>query len=240
MTLRAREHFNRYLESTLLRADATAADVRGLCEEAALHRFVAVCVNPSRLLLAREVLRGTDVRLCTVIAFPLGAEPASLKVEQARWALQAGAQELDMVMNLGAFKDLDYRTVREEISQLSRLAHDQGALLKVIIETALLTPDEIKLATAQVAAGGADYVKTSTGFAASGAHARDVRLMRAVAPEWLKIKASGGIRSLAQALELIEVGADRIGTSVAGSLMHAYLQLEQESAPAPRPRPEER
>ncbi|NLU51142.1 MAG: deoxyribose-phosphate aldolase [Syntrophomonadaceae bacterium] len=214
-----REEINRYIDSTLLRPEATAQEVRRLCEEAAEYRFAAVCINPARLGLARDILDGTGVKLCTVVGFPLGAELAAVKVEQARQALQAGAQELDMVMNLGLFKDGDHRGVREEIWKVAQLVHDRGGILKVIIETSLQSPDEIRTATLLVASGGADFVKTSTGFGARGVSAGDILAIKAVAPERLKIKASGGIRKLAQLLKLVELGADRIGTSSAGDIM---------------------
>ncbi|NMA62508.1 MAG: deoxyribose-phosphate aldolase [Syntrophomonadaceae bacterium] len=219
-----KQSINRYIDSTLLRPGATAGEVRQLCEEAVENEFAVVCINPSRLSLARKILAGSRVGICTVVGFPLGAETTAIKVEQARQALWLGAREIDMVMNLGLFKDRDYLGVREEIWKTAQLVHDGGGILKVIIETALLSPEEIKAAVSVVSSAGADYVKTSTGFGPGGANARDVRFIRAMAPSWLKIKAAGGIRKLAQALELMELGADRIGTSSAGAIMQEYRQ----------------
>lgn len=214
-----------YIDSTLLKPEATAIEVRRLCEEAADNQFATVCISPFRLGLAREILTGSGVKLCTVVGFPLGSELTRVKEKQVQCAMDLGAQEIDMVMNLGLFKDANYRAVREEIQAMAELVHGREGILKIIIETGFLSPDEIKLATTLVAAGGGDFVKTCTGFGPRGATARDIRTIKSVAPRGLKIKASGGIRKLAQMLELIELGADRIGTSSAGAIMEEYRKI---------------
>jgi len=220
-----RSEMSRYIDSTLLRPDATAEEIRRLCEEAARYRFFAVCVNPGRLELAARCLEAEEVKLCTVVGFPLGANATVIKVKEAETAMEAGATELDAVMNIGLFKDGNYRAVEEEVQGLARLVHDRGGILKIIIETGYLNPEEIRLATRLVAAGGADFVKTCTGFGPRGVAGDDIIYIRSSAPPSLKIKASGGIESYQQALGLIELGADRIGTSHARSIISELMEI---------------
>ena len=207
MTLAAR------IDHTLLRPDATEAQIAQLCQEATTHGFASVCVPPSYVALATEKLVGTGVAVCTVVGFPLGYAASAVKFKEAEVALYDGAMELDMVINIGALKSGKAEMVQAEILDLADLCHVHQALLKVIIETALLSDAEIELACQLCVGGEADFVKTSTGFASRGASVADVTLMRRVLPENVRIKAAGGIRTRAAALALIAAGADRIGSS---------------------------
>ncbi|HEX3010884.1 MAG TPA: deoxyribose-phosphate aldolase [Syntrophomonadaceae bacterium] len=213
-----------HLDSTLLKPDATADQVRTLCEEAAFYGMAAVCIQPCRLPIAAPVLRNTKVKLGTVVGFPLGAGLIESKIYEAHCALETGAQELDMVINIGAVKDNSYDLVRREISLLMSLKQDHPFTAKIIVETALLNQQEIINLTQLVGECGADYIKTSTGFAARGVNMEDIRLINSIRNPELKIKASGGIRTLDFALELIEAGADRLGTSNAGALVREYQE----------------
>ena len=207
MTLAAR------LDHTLLHPDATAAQVEQLCREAAAHGFASACVPPCYVALAAAQLAGTGVAVGTVVGFPLGYSAANVKFKEAEVALYDGATELDMVINISALKSGRPEAVEAEIRDLADLCHVHQAVLKVIIETALLTEAEIVEACGLCVAGEADFVKTSTGFAARGASVADVVLLRAVLPAAVRIKAAGGIRTRAAALALVAAGADRIGSS---------------------------
>ena len=217
-----------YIDHTLLRPEATPAQIRQLCQEAAAQRFASVCVPPCYVRLATETLHGSGVPVCTVIGFPLGYSLAKVKFFEAHLALADGATELDMVLNVGALKAGKLAEVEEEIGQLAELCHFRGAIVKVIIETALLTDEEIVTACRLCAEAGADFVKTSTGFASRGASVADIELMRQSLPDSIRIKAAGGIRTRAAALALVAAGADRLGSS--NSL--ALLQEDDETLPA--------
>jgi deoxyribose-phosphate aldolase len=184
-----------------------------LCYEARKHSFAAVCVNPSYVKLCGQLLKGSPVHVCTVVGFPLGATPPEVKAYEAQQAIDDGASEVDMVINIGALKSKDYALVERDIASVARTCHAGKAVLKVILETALLT-DEEKVTACQLAqAARADYVKTSTGFGPGGATVHDVELMRrAVGPE-MGIKAAGGIRSFEDAKAMVAAGATRIGAS---------------------------
>lgn len=206
-----------YIDHTLLKPEATPDQITALCEEAKQYHFASVCINPSYVALAAGLLRGSGVKVCTVIGFPLGATSTAAKLCEASAALEDGATELDVVINIGRLKSGDTAYVKDEIEQLARLAHDSGAILKVIIETALLSSqngqDERVLACQLAKGAGADFVKTSTGFARGGATILDVEIMRnAVGPD-MGVKASGGISTYADAEFMINAGATRIGTS---------------------------
>lgn len=201
------------IDHTLLKPDATPEQITQLCQEAAAHRFASVCVPPCYVRFAAEQLQHTGVPVCTVIGFPLGYALAKVKFFEAHQALADGATELDMVINVGALKAGRLEEVEEEIGQLAELCHLRGALLKVIIETALLTEEEIVTACQLCVEAGADFVKTSTGFANRGASVADIMLMRRSLPGGVRIKASGGIRTRTAALALLAAGADRIGSS---------------------------
>jgi deoxyribose-phosphate aldolase len=201
------------IDHTLLEPDATQAQVVQLCEEAVAYNFCCVFVNQTWGALAASLLRGTSVRVGLPIGFPLGASLTTVKRFEAEEALRIGASELDMVLNIGALKSGDRNLVQDDISGVALIAHENGGIVKVILETSLLTLDEKLVACQLAVAAGADFVKTSTGFAAAGATADDVALMRGVVGEKLGVKASGGIRLAADAVALIQAGANRIGTS---------------------------
>ncbi|NLZ33131.1 MAG: deoxyribose-phosphate aldolase [Firmicutes bacterium] len=201
----------RYIDHTLLKPEATAKDIARLCDEARRYNFAAVCVNPVYVDHACRLLRGSGVRVCTVVGFPLGASTPAAKAFEAGEAVARGADEIDMVIHVGALKSGDVKHVREEIAAVVEAA--RGRTVKVILETGLLT-DEEKIAACRAAKeAGAHFVKTSTGFGPGGATAADVRLMREAVGAGMGVKAAGGIRTREAALEMIAVGATRIGTS---------------------------
>ncbi len=216
-------NLNRYIDHTLLRANAIESDIIKLCEEAVQHSFVTVCVNPVWIKTCSEYLQGRSIKVCSVIGFPLGADLSEVKAIQAEKCIQMGAHELDMVMNVGFFKDKHYNYILDEIQSCKKRIGDK--ILKVIIETALLDNNEKRMAVDICCDAGADFVKTSTGFSTGGAAVEDIQLLRKEAPESLRIKASGGIRSLDLALSLIEAGADRIGTSSSVQLMKEWNNI---------------
>lgn len=211
-----------YLDYTNLKPEATRQDIETLCREAVQYGMAAVCINPGRLAHAVPILAESQVNLCTVIGFPLGADTTATKRFAARNALTEGADELDMVINIGAVKDGRLDLVKDEITGLRQLKQEYDFILKVIVETALLTPDELAFITGLVSEAEADYIKTSTGFSSRGASLSDLDIIKQHKSEKLKIKASGGIRELEFALRLIEAGADRIGTSSGRQLVEEY------------------
>jgi len=203
---------NRYIDHTLLKPEATEAQIVELCREAVRYQFASVCINPCYIAVAARELRGSGVKTGTVIGFPLGATTREVKVFEAEQAMRNGAEELDMVMNIGALKAGLREAVAGEIRAVVEAARGK-ALVKVIIECCLLTEEE-KIAACQIVQeAGADFVKTSTGFASGGATVKDVRLIRQTVGPDMGIKASGGIRDYRTALAMIEAGANRIGTS---------------------------
>ncbi|HEX8684125.1 MAG TPA: deoxyribose-phosphate aldolase, partial [Ardenticatenaceae bacterium] len=197
----------------LLRANATEGEIRQLCEEARQYHFASVCINPHWVPLCAELLRGTDVKVCTVIGFPLGATTTGTKVYETIEACRNGATEVDMVLNIGALKSGNLDAAEEDIRAVAEAAHGNGALLKVIIETSLLTDEEKVEASTIARLAGADFVKTSTGFSTGGATLNDVALMRQVVDSGLGVKASGGVKSFKEVVEMVEAGATRIGAS---------------------------
>ncbi|MCK5411602.1 MAG: deoxyribose-phosphate aldolase [Gemmatimonadetes bacterium] len=201
------------IDHTLLKPDATQDEIAQLAYEARKYGFASVCVNPSWVKLCSDLLKGSDVVVCTVVGFPLGATSTEAKVFEAQKAVRDGSTEVDMVINVGALKSRDYELVERDIASVARVVHAGGAILKVIIETALLTYEE-KVAASQLAkVAGADFVKTSTGFGPGGATAEDVALMRRVVGPRMGVKASGGIRTYADAQKMVAAGASRIGAS---------------------------
>lgn len=208
-----------YIDHTLLRPDCSQEQILTLCAEAKAHNFAAVCVPPCFIKTAVEALAETEVKIATVIGFPLGYSVTDVKFFETHKALAQGATEIDVVMNLAAFKTGNFTEVEEELAQLATLCHFRNAILKVIVETALLSEDELVKACQLCAAAGVDYVKTSTGFSVRGASITDVRIMRANLPEEIKIKASGGIKTREFALELVAAGANRLGTSSGVTLL---------------------
>jgi deoxyribose-phosphate aldolase len=202
------------IDHTLLKPEASESDIRKLCEEAAKFGFASVCVNPSWVKTAAQFLKGSGVPVCTVIGFPLGATLPDVKAYEARRAIFNGAREVDMVINIGALKSGDDCAVEDDIKAVAEAAHENHILCKVIIETALLTDEEKVRACLAAKNAGADFVKTSTGFAKGGATAHDVALMRHTVGRALGVKASGGVKGIDDARAMFEAGATRIGASV--------------------------
>ena len=215
------EEIARRIEHTLLRASATADEIRALCGEALEHGFYSVCVNPWRVGLASGLLRGSGVRVTSVAGFPLGAGPAGSKAGEAAAALGEGADEVDMVMNIGAALDGDWETVGLEITRVLEAMGPAGdaAVLKVIIECCFLDETQKRRAIEAVATAGAHYVKTSTGFGPGGATVEDVALMKEVLGGRARIKAAGGVSTLSRLRDMVEAGADLVGTSSGVSIM---------------------
>lgn len=201
-----------YIDHTILKPDATKEQVIKICEEAREYHFASVCVNAYRTKLVKEQLEGSDVKVCTVVGFPLGATPKEVKAFETKGAIGDGADEIDMVINVGALKDQDYDCVYEDIKAIVDACGDD-AILKVIIETCLLTDEEKVKACELSVKAGAEFVKTSTGFSTGGATVEDVALMKKTVDGKALVKASGGVRSTADAKAVIEAGADRIGAS---------------------------
>jgi deoxyribose-phosphate aldolase len=201
----------KYIDYTLLKATATPADIEKLCKEALEYGFYSVCVNSGYVPLAAEQLKGSKVNVCTVVGFPLGAMSTQAKLYETSVALSQGAQEIDMVLNVGLFLSGNMAKVLDEIALLKQETGDR--VLKVIIETCYLNDDQKRLASQVCVDAGADFVKTSTGFGTGGATLADVQLIREVVGDRAKIKASGGIRDKQTALQYISLGVDRIGAS---------------------------
>ncbi len=208
-----RDELARLIDHTQLKPEATPEQISRLCDEAIEYGLGAVCINPVYVPLAAQRLKGSAVEVCTVIGFPLGATSTVAKVCEAQQAMDDGARELDMVLHVGSLKAGDTEAVRKDIAAVATACHDRGALLKVIIEAALLTDGEKVAACRAAQAAGADFVKTSTGFASGGAKVEDVRLMRQTIGPQMGLKAAGGIHSYADALAMVEAGATRIGAS---------------------------
>jgi deoxyribose-phosphate aldolase len=207
-------------DHTLLKATAVEADIRKLCDEAKTHHFASVCVNPSWVALAADLLQGTDVLVCTVIGFPLGANTTALKVHETTLAVADGAGEVDMVLNVGKALQGDWAAVEDDIRRVRQAA---GAVpLKVILETCYLSDDQIVKSCAAASAADAAFVKTSTGFGPAGATAAHVKLMKKSIKAGMKVKASGGIRTLSDTLGLLEAGADRIGASASVAIVKEF------------------
>lgn len=214
--------FSSYLDSTNLKPEATKDDIKTLCQEAIDYEMAAVCIHPFRLSLAEQVLKGSPVKLCTVIGFPLGAEKTETKLYSARGALGDGADELDMVINIGMVKDKKFKEIEKEICSILKLKNEYEFLLKVIVETALLRDFELVFLTQIISLVEADFIKTSTGFSSRGVVMRDIEIINTHKSEQLKIKASGGVRELGLALELINAGVHRIGSSNARYLVEEF------------------
>jgi deoxyribose-phosphate aldolase len=209
------------IDHTILKPEATRADVVKVCREAKQYGFASVCVNPCWVALVRAELAGTRVKVCTVAGFPLGATTTEAKVAETAAALRAGAQEIDMVINVGALRSGDHELVKCDIQQVVNVSHEAGAIVKVILEAALLDDEQKVMACALAKQAGADFVKTSTGFGPSGATAHDVALMReAVGPD-MGVKAAGGIRTLADLQAMKAAGATRVGASASVAIVEA-------------------
>jgi deoxyribose-phosphate aldolase len=215
------------LDYTLLKPEAQPDDIRRACESAASCAFAAMVVNPCYVATAAGILRGTDVRVASVAGFPLGAARSDLKRLEAQQALEDGAGEIDMVIRIGALKSGENEIVQQEIRDLARLCHGRKAILKVILECALLTDVEKRRGAQAAVRAGADFVKTSTGFGPAGATAEDVALLRAVVGQNAGIKAAGGIRSMADAARMLAAGASRIGTSSGVAILEELRLLAE-------------
>ncbi|MFN8471956.1 MAG: deoxyribose-phosphate aldolase [Anaerolineae bacterium] len=207
------------IDHTLLKPDATEAQIRALCAEAREYSFATVCVNPTWVRLCAEALEGSGVGVTTVIGFPLGATSTPAKMFEARQAVSDGADEIDMVLNIGALKGGDDRHALEDVAAVAAECHAQGAILKVILENGYLTDEEKARACQICVQAGADYVKTATGFGPGGATAADVALMRAAVGDAAEVKAAGGIRTLADAYIMVKAGATRLGASAGVKLV---------------------
>lgn len=220
------------IDHTLLKPEATPDEIAQLCYEARKNEFASVCINPSHVKLAADLLEDSDVKVCTVIGFPLGATLPEVKAFEALDAIKKGASEIDMVVNIGALRAGDYKTVAQDIRGVAQVCHERGALVKVILEMALLTEKE-KIAGCLLAKeAGADFVKTSTGFGPGGATVEDVALMRRVVGPQMGVKAAGGIRSFSDAKGMVRAGATRIGAS-AGVRIVAEARGEKEGGGGP-------
>lgn len=220
------EQLAKMIDHTLLKAEATKSQVIALCQQAVAYHFASVCVQPSYVALCYDMLKATDVEVCSVIGFPLGATLSEVKAYEAERTIAAGGTEIDMVIHVGALLDRDYEWVYNDIAAVGRTCHTHGAILKVIIENALLA-DADKIAACYLSQqAGADFVKTSTGFGPSGAKAEDVALMRKTVGPEMGIKAAGGIRSYRDAMNMIRAGATRIGASAGIQIVKQALERE--------------
>ncbi len=218
---------NPYIDHTLLKPDAKEEEVVKLCKEAIQYKFASVCINPSYVPLCSNMLKGSGVKVCTVIGFPLGAMTTEAKSFETRDAVMKGAEEIDMVINVGKLKSGDYKTVIEDVQAVVKSAPNKT--VKVIIETANLNDYEKVIACVLAKAGGAHFVKTSTGFASGGATAKDIALMRKVVGDQMGVKASGGIKDCETALDMIEAGATRIGASASVKIVTGDKKMESKA-----------
>lgn len=210
-------NYNKMIDHTVLKADKPLETVKRICDEAMEYGFASVCINPCHVAYCADYLKDSNVNVCTVIGFPLGANTSAVKAFETKDAIANGADEIDMVMNIGALKDKNYDLVRDDVKAVVEAAN--GTLVKVILETCLLTEDEIKKACELCVEAKADYVKTSTGFSTRGATIEDVRIMKEAVHGKAKVKAAGGVRTPEDMVKIVAAGADRIGTSAGCSLV---------------------
>ena len=210
-------NYNKMIDHTVLKADTPLETVKRICDEAMEYGFASVCINPCHVAYCADYLKDSDVNVCTVIGFPLGANTSAVKAFETKDAIANGADEIDMVMNIGALKDKNYDLVRDDVKAVVEAAN--GTLVKVILETCLLTEDEIKKACELCVEAKADYVKTSTGFSTRGATIEDVRIMKEAVHGKAKVKAAGGVRTPEDMVKIVAAGADRIVTSAGCSLV---------------------
>lgn len=210
-------NYNKMIDHTVLKADTPLETVKRICDEAMEYGFASVCINPCHVAYCADYLKDSDVNVCTVIGFPLGANTSAVKAFETKDAIANGADEIDMVMNIGALKDKNYDLVIDDVKAVVEAAN--GTLVKVILETCLLTEDEIKKACELCVEAKADYVKTSTGFSTRGATIEDVRIMKEAVHGKAKVKAAGGVRTPEDMVKIVAAGADRIGTSAGCSLV---------------------
>lgn len=210
-------NYNKMIDHTVLKADTPLETIKRICDEAMEYGFASVCINPCHVAYCADYLKDSDVNVCTVIGFPLGANTSAVKAFETKDAIANGADEIDIVMNIGALKDKNYDLVRDDVKAVVEAAN--GTLVKVILETCLLTEDEIKKACELCVEAKADYVKTSTGFSTRGATIEDVRIMKEAVHGKAKVKAAGGVRTPEDMVKIVAAGADRIGTSAGCSLV---------------------
>ena len=210
-------NYNKMIDHTVLKADTPLETVKRICDEAMEYGFASVCINPCHVAYCADYLKDSNVNVCTVIGFPLGANTSAVKAFETKDAIANCADEIDMVMNIGALKDKNYDLVRDDVKAVVEAAN--GTLVKVILETCLLTEDEIKKACELCVEAKADYVKTSTGFSTRGATIEDVRIMKEAVHGKAKVKAAGGVRTPEDMVKIVAAGADRIGTSAGCSLV---------------------
>lgn len=210
-------NYNKMIDHTVLKADTPLETVKRICDEAMEYNFASVCINPCHVAYCADYLKESDVNVCTVIGFPLGANTSAVKAFETKDAIANGADEIDMVMNIGALKDKNYDLVRDDIKAVVDAAN--GTLVKVILETCLLTKEEIQKACQLCVEAKADFVKTSTGFSTRGATIEDVRIMKEAVNGKAKVKAAGGVRTPEDMVKIVAAGADRIGTSAGCSLI---------------------
>lgn len=210
-------NYNKMIDHTVLKADTPLETVKRICDEAMEYGFASVCINPCHVAYCADYLKDSNVNVCTVIGFPLGANTSAVKAFETKDAIANGADEIDMVMNIGALKDKNYDLVRDDVKAVVEAAN--GTLVKVILETCLLTEDEIKKACELCVEAKTDYVKTSTGFSTRGATIEDVRIMKEAVHGKAKVKAAGGVRTPEDMVKIVAAGADRIGTSAGCSLV---------------------
>lgn len=210
-------NYNKMIDHTVLKADTPLETIKRICDEAMEYGFASVCINPCHVAYCADYLKDSDVNVCTVIGFPLGANTSAVKAFETKDAIANGADEINMVMNIGALKDKNYDLVRDDVKAVVEAAN--GTLVKVILETCLLTEDEIKKACELCVEAKADYVKTSTGFSTRGATIEDVRIMKEAVHGKAKVKAAGGVRTPEDMVKIVAAGADRIGTSAGCSLV---------------------
>ena len=202
---------NQYIDHTCLKSSATEKEIKKLCEEAIKYNFFTVCINPSYIKLAKKYLENSNVKICTVIGFPLGSNTTKIKTYEAKNAIEEGADEVDMVINVSWLKDKKYNLIIQEINAIK--SNMPNHVLKVIVETALLNPEEIKKISEIILESNADYIKTSTGFSTRGANFQDIKIMKEIIKDKKGIKAAGGVSTYEDAIKMINLGATRIGTS---------------------------
>ena len=215
-------NINKYIDQSALKPNLTYQDIINQCEEALKYNFASLCVNPSHVKVCREILKKSQVKVCSVISFPFGLSSPEIKLKEALKAVEDGAEELDIVWNISAFKSKDFDYVLSELKNIVK--ETKPAITKIIVETAYLTNEEKIKALELVIESGADFIKTSTGFAPTGANVEDIILWRNLSKDRIKIKASGGIRDLETAIKFLQAGADRIGTSSGAKIVEEALK----------------
>ncbi len=216
------KNLNLYFDHTFLKPEATFDDIKRLCEESINYSFYSVCVNQSYVSFAKSLLKGSNIKVCAVVGFPFGANDTETKIFETERSLKLGADEIDMVMNIGYMKSKKYEFITEEIRRIKNVCGDR--ILKVIVETSLLNLEEKKLVVKLLMEGNADFIKTSTGFSTSGATVEDIKLFKDISKGKIMIKASGGIRDLKTTLLMLDAGALRIGSSSSVKIMREYYE----------------